>query len=184
VRATPARAATLVFFLLAELGPGWFQLAGAQSTVYQPEIVRGFTAGLIGLTGLFALISALAGSAGPAGKLFGAVFALAYTGSTIFLLFGFYGDLITTLLVLGVASASLFLSWGLGRPFRGPGYLGLLVLLVVSVLVGFLPFVPGIQSSAVLWLAAISAATALALWIVVGSSIALERRRMMVTPHE
>lgn len=176
VGATPVRVVTLVFFLLAELAPGWLQLANSNGSNYLPELWRGSTVALVSITGLFALISAVAGRAGAAGKTLGALLAITYVAVYMVILYAPINDYTgnTTSVLLGVAYLSLYLSWAFGRPFRGNGYFGLLVLIAASVLLGLLQYIPGITSSYSGWMAVISLAVVVGVALVVGLSIAFE----------
>jgi hypothetical protein len=139
----------LLFFLLAGGLPGiinyWIYAAGN----YLPEAAHITGDILVSLAGFFSFVAALAGRASATGKLVGALLALVYIGLTIYLLYGGVQDFTgyTNYLLIALAYFSMFLSWGLGRPFRGPGYFGLLILLFVGFLDALVIFIPGVASN-------------------------------------
>lgn len=175
VGATPVRVFALIFFLLANVVPGLLgyaiNAAGGNATGVQWLAVT-----LVSLTGLMAFVAALAGRAGGGGKAFGALFAIGYVALAVFLLFGGVRDLdgYTNDLLLVLSYYSLYLSWALGRPFRGRGYFGLLLLLVVGVIGAFIEFIPGIRNSYLGYIAIADIVFALSVWMTVGLSVVFE----------
>jgi peptidyl-prolyl cis-trans isomerase B (cyclophilin B) len=174
--ATPVRVFALLSFLLANAAPPLVEYAVYSAGGESLAGTNILSCILISLAGLFLLIAALAGRAGAAGKTFGALFALAYVGIAIFLVFGgvrdFYGY--TNSALLGLAYLLLFLSWGLGRPFRGPGYFGLLILVLVVSAWDLVQLIPSLHFNYVGYLAASIAVFAGSLWLTVGLSAVFE----------
>ncbi len=148
----------------------------SSSGAYVPELAHVTGDILVSLAGLFSFIAALAGRAGAGGKAFGALFALVYVGVAIYLIYGGVHDFdgYSNDLLLGITYFALFLSWALGRPFRGPGYFGLLLLLFIGVLGALIAFIPGIVSNYAAYLAIEDVVFGLSVWLVVGLSVAFE----------
>lgn len=176
VGATPARAFALIFFLISGILPGlidfWIYAAGN----YVPQASHIVSVILIIITALFSLGAAAAGRASPGGKAAGVLLPFVYAGVAVFLVYGGVPDYTgyTNDLLLGIVYFSLFLSWALGRPFRGPGFFGLLIALVVGVLGALVVFIPGVGSNYAGSLAIQDVIFALSVWLVVGLSVAFE----------
>ena len=81
------------------------------------------------LLALFMVIATAVGSAGPGGKAIGVIFALAFAVLTLLADFvpGFSAWQYGSVVINAICALTIFMSWGAGRPFRGPGWAGLLV---------------------------------------------------------
>jgi hypothetical protein len=99
------------------------------------------------LLALFMLLAAATGTAAPGGKALGIIFALA--NAVITLVEAFDPQAMawqnSFTVMNAIAGLALFLSWGAGRPFRGPGYFGLPVFGLFEVLNYYSDY--GIESS-------------------------------------
>ncbi|HEX3680298.1 MAG TPA: DUF4190 domain-containing protein [Galbitalea sp.] len=127
---TALRFIMLLFLLSTILVPAVMQLLPPTDNEY--ELQRDTLATLQVLTGLLALLSALPGRASGGAKFGGVLFALGYIALTMTedftsVLYGIEFDL---LFYDGLGFLLLFLCWAVARPFRGPGYLGILFILV------------------------------------------------------
>jgi hypothetical protein len=191
IGATPPRVVALVCFVLANTAPSLINYAVYSAGVSLPYLVRVLTVALISLAGLFILIAAASGRAPAAGKTFGAVFALVYVVLAVWLQFG--GMLVlngyANEILFALSTIALFVSWGLGRPFRGPGYFGLLVLIGVTVIRVLIQFIPNVLPNYAGYLALQGLIFGVSVWLTVGLSVAFEGKitpaAIVVTaPHE
>ena len=135
---TALRVVALLLILIGNFLPTFFLLGnplnfelGLNSGAYVAVEVTG---GM--LLALALLIAAATGSAGAGGKALGITFALA--NAVITLVEAFDPQAMawqnSFIVMNAFAALALFLSWGAGRPFRGPGYIALLVFAVFEVL--------------------------------------------------
>jgi hypothetical protein len=169
------RVAALVTWAVAELLPWLFvglPMAGQTFTV--------FVSIVIGLTALFVLLGAVTGNADSGGKTGAVILSIGYFVVAGIILpwvalpigqWGYWAVETFGLLLL-------FLAWGVSRPFRGPGYAGIAVLIVAALIAewsqtGFYSAM-GLYAQAGLLSAVVRIACFLA---VVGLSIAFEGRK-------
>lgn len=144
----------------------------ASSGSYPPEgaytAVTSVTAVVVGL---LMLIAAGVGTASGPGKAMGALLAIAYPATVIIQATVPYGgyDAVTPHLVPLLAPLVLFLSWGAGRPFRGPGYGAVLVVAVLGFASQFVsPAIGGYAQYAILYAAVL--ATSLAIVVLLSNA--------------
>lgn len=129
---TSLRAITLVLVLTAIVVMAILSVLPSTSNAF--DVQRNTLSTLQIVIGFFALLAAVAGKASGGSKVGGALFALGYVILAMIENF--------TPLVSGVSYAYnfvdatlyllLFLSWGVSRPFRGPGYFGILILIALE----------------------------------------------------
>lgn len=101
------------------------------------QAVTGTDVSIAVVVGLFMMIAAAVGRAGAGGKAVSVLLAIAYPGAVAlsdYVLAPTAPNAATSIAQAMIAPAVLFLCWGVGRPFRGAGYVGLLVVIVTSLL--------------------------------------------------
>jgi Domain of unknown function (DUF4190) len=131
---TPLRVLTLLCLLVAIFIPTLFTMSSSLDPGGQAETV--VQTSLDVLTGLFALLSAFVGKAGSGAKVGGVLLALVYVAGAVVMdvpALSIAGVLNYSLLWNG-ALLALYLSWAVSRPFRGPGYFGILILIGLALL--------------------------------------------------
>jgi hypothetical protein len=169
------RVITLLFLLSTILVPAIIQVLPPTGNEF--ELQRDALATLQVFTGLFALLSALPGVANSGAKFGGVLFALGYIALTMTEDFTavlyqsqfefYFWDVVGFLL--------LFLCWAVTRPFRGPGYLGIVFIVIFETATVYIAL--GLEESgaqfAVLWNSLIEIVLVLA---AIGFTALFERR--------
>ena len=121
------RVTTLLLFLLTIIVPAIMSALPPTDNEY--ALQNGIGATLEVFTGFFALLAAVAGPARGGARWGGAILALGYITLAMiddFTRF-FYASTLTLEFGGSFVVLLLFLSWAVSRPFRGPGYFGILV---------------------------------------------------------
>jgi hypothetical protein len=121
---------TLLFLLATVIVPAILSML--PPTGDEIDLQRYTLAALEVFVGLFALLSAVAGKASSGAKLGGVLFALGFIALTLTEEFttALYSVAIGYRLADTTVYLLLFLCWAVSRPFRGPGYFGIIVLIV------------------------------------------------------
>jgi hypothetical protein len=143
---TALRVITLLVLLSTLVVPAIMSMLPPTGNEY--ELQNGVGATLECLVGSFALLAAVTGRASGGAKFGGALLALGYI--TLAMLDDFTGLFYNTTVTLELAGSMsmllLFLSWAVSRPFRGPGYFGVLVLIALEFADAYI--VPAVYGSA------------------------------------
>ncbi|MEJ1229651.1 MAG: hypothetical protein WDM88_01885 [Galbitalea sp.] len=167
---------TLLLLLAALLAPAFISLLPPTEGLPGAELAT--LATLQCFVGFFALLAAAAGNASGGAKAGGVLFALVYVALAMTQDFTlvFATSLIEYEIVNASVYLALFLSWAVGRPFRGPGYAGILFLAAFEFADPYVSIgiYEGAPLSATVLIALVNAAFVL---VTVGLSALFERRR-------
>jgi len=128
---TAFRVLSLLLLIFGSFLPTFFLASNPLGILFgfvgTPFLAINVTGGM--LLALFMLIAAVVGSARPGGKALGVMFALAFALLTLLGDFvpGFAAWPNGAVVINASCALMIFISWGAGRPFRGPGWVGLLI---------------------------------------------------------
>jgi hypothetical protein len=176
--AVPFRVLALLSYLVGILVVGSLEIAmNAGSVPYEAVIAAEIVISVV--VGFFMLLAAAVGRAPSAGIAVGILLAIAYPGATalsIFILGPTSTSDVAYVAQAVIPPAVLFLCWGAGRPFRGGGYAGILVLVVVSILRSNVS--PVLANTPLMYEAMWMLASAIGLVVVVQSSLGFDGARL------
>lgn len=134
--ATPFRVIAVITYLIGALVVGILEVTENTGSVPYGA-VNATEVVFAAFVGLFMLLAAAVGKASDVGKFFSIILALCYPGAVALSDYvlgpSSNSDVAYTAQAI-IAPAILLLVWGTGRPFRGGGYAGLLLVIVVSIM--------------------------------------------------